>query len=485
MSVIIILLVVPSMCYDESSQLRTKTYNISSFAAFSTTDFPGYVLGETSGDLYLMIGDTTSNTCAVIRETRTGTEVWAKLYSSGRCAGLAVDSSETYAYFTDYGDSLNELRITQINCSDGATNKYYTSSDYEADSTLTDIAISSSGDTVYIANQVESTSNTRRNLCKWTVASTNLECSELGTNVLLDVMDLYTSSDTWLYMLLRDDGDIFRPTMIDTSGSSVTWSNIININAGGTSYFAQTSRSDFDGANLHIGIPFDRVANGLFMIIDQSSGNLVGNMKQVTVNSATDFTDLYVDANNVTWITTTDDDTSNINLIKYDQSSGSFTTYTMQDASFLRVFVIPTSNDYVLGYAWITRTVTEARLTNLDKFTEFSLTTSTSAGVSDANSTFTYTSGSFTLAAFNTTAWTTSSTNAAGTLTYSRQDVVYGSSSSGSSDDDLSDGEIAGIVIGTIAGVAIIGLAVFLGILICYKKGMLCFNAGTAVTAIK
>ena len=65
------------------------------------------------------------------------------------------------------------------------------------------------------------------------------------------------------------------------------------------------------------------------------------------------------------------------------------------------------------------------------------------------------------------------------TLNYTRSDKVF---SRKSDDDDLSGGEIAGIVIGTIAGAIILGFIIFIGICICAKKRILCFKKHTQVS---
>ena len=124
--------------------------------------------------------------------------------------------------------------------------------------------------------------------------------------------------------------------------------------------------------------------------------------------------------------------------------------------------------------------VIEARISNINLFNS-TITTSTTSGLSDANSSFTIATGSLTFPSFTTTAWMTASTNPAVALDYSRTENVF--SGSNSEDDDLSEREVAGIVIGAVAGATIIGLLIFVGVCICVKKKWLCFKQAPKVSA--
>ena len=159
------------LCFDMNTQARTKQYI---FSTLTDTTFGGYVVGS-SNNSYYMTADLINNDCALIKETFSGTEVWAKLYTQGRCTALAVDNSETYAYFTDYDDSLNALGLTQVNCSDGSTNGYFTTTSLEIDSAILTIQISDTGNTLYMTGNLESTSTGNNFLCKWTLSGTNLD----------------------------------------------------------------------------------------------------------------------------------------------------------------------------------------------------------------------------------------------------------------------------------------------------------------------
>ena len=260
---------------------------------------------------------------------------------------------------------------------------------------------------------------------------------------------------------------MYRPTVINITSSSVTWSQTLSVSP--STLTAINSFSDYDGTNIHVVLPFPTEGFGLFVILQQSDGNVVNSLKQISSSNTLNIVSLNVDSDSVSWINSCVTATPfNCELIRYDKSTDTFINYQTTDAFFFKRVVM---NSYFQG-PHASGAVSESMVTNMDLF-DTTYSTSTTSGFSNANSSFSIASGSFTLNSFSTSiAWSTSSTNAASTLSYTRTDIVY----TRKSDDDLSDGEIAGIVIGSIAGVVIIGLVVFFGILICYKKGLLCFK---------
>ena len=60
-----------------------------------------------------------------MRETASGNVTWSKLYSTDECAGLSVDSSETYVYFASNNNAAY-FGINQVLCSTGESNNYFT-----------------------------------------------------------------------------------------------------------------------------------------------------------------------------------------------------------------------------------------------------------------------------------------------------------------------------------------------------------------------
>ena len=445
-----------------NTQGRTKEYNLSTLA---DATFGGYVVGS-SNNSYYMIADETNNDCALIKETFSGTEVWAKLYTQGRCTALAVDSTETYAYFTDYDDSLNALGLTQVNCSDGSTNGYFTTTSLEIDNFLLNIQISDTGNTLYMTGNLESTSTGNYFLCKWTLSGNNLDCSEWGTRPI-DGLGLYSNSDSWVFTVVRDSGTVYRPTLINITSSSVAWSDTLSVSP--STLTAINAFIDYDGARLHVALPFPADGFGLFVILEQSDGSLINSLKQVSSSNTLNLVSLNVDSDTITWINScVTSDPFNCELIRYDGSTDTFTNYQTEGAYFFKRVVM---NGYFQG-PHANAAVSESMVTNMDLF-DSTFSTSTTSGFSNANSSFSITSGSYTLNSFSTSiTWSISSTNTASTLSYTRITTVY----KRKSDDGLSDGEIAGIVIGSIAGVVIIGLVVLLAIFICYKKQLLCFK---------
>ena len=101
-----------------------KTYSTSSWSGAWT--FAGFQVGPSSGEYYHLLSTSVENQCAIVKETTSGTVAWSKLYSAGQCAGLTIDSAETYAYFAN--TQALYLQINQVSCSTGDTNDYYTSS---------------------------------------------------------------------------------------------------------------------------------------------------------------------------------------------------------------------------------------------------------------------------------------------------------------------------------------------------------------------
>ena len=100
--------------------------------------------------------------------------------------------------------------------------------------------------------------------------------------------------------MVRDVGIVHKPSMINITDSTVMWSKTINVTTGLA--YAVNSYSDYDGTNIHCGIPFAVLGYGLFVIIEQSSGNIVNSMKQVSSSNTLIMQSLHVDSNMMTWI---------------------------------------------------------------------------------------------------------------------------------------------------------------------------------------
>ena len=159
-------------------------------------------------------------------------------------------------------------------------------------------------------------------------------------------------------------------------------------------------------------------------------------------------------------------------LIKYDKSTDTYTNYQTTNAVFVNQIVTGNNNYWYGGR--LANQISESLLSNRDLFPT-SVTVTTSSGLSDANSTHTIVDGSLNAPSFVSSVLTTSSTNPDSALNYTRMDTIY----SKSKDDGLSDGEIAAIVIGSIAGVVIIGLGITILVIVAMKKKWCCFKKAT------
>ena len=286
--------------------------------------------------------------------------------------------------------------------------------------------------------------------------------------------DLYSKSDSWIYtMSLHSSTFQYVPSVINISDSTVTWSKAISYASG--SVYAFTAYSGYDGTYIHAGFPLQLNNNyyGVYVILEQSTGNLYGSIKQVSSSHSLFMLSLNVDSNNVSWIescTIQGQSPTVCEIIKYDRSSDSFTNYQVTNIAFKIGFVDASNGNYIRSQSL------ETRESNIDLFNT-TLTTSTTSGISDANSSFSIESGSLSNPSFTTTTWTVSSTSTPTTLNYTRTDTIFSRSSSG--DDGLSGGAIAGIVIGAVLGAILICLSTVCGIILCAKKGWLCFSSST------
>ena len=112
-----------------------KTYSTSSWSGAWT--FTGFQVGPSSGEYYHLLSTSVENQCAIVKETTSGTVAWSKLYSAGQCAGLTIDSAETYAYFAN--NEASYFGINQVSCSTGDTNNFYTNNDFNISGGINDI----------------------------------------------------------------------------------------------------------------------------------------------------------------------------------------------------------------------------------------------------------------------------------------------------------------------------------------------------------
>ena len=99
-----------------------RTFSVSSWSSAWT--FTGFAIGPSSGEYYHLLSNAIDNDCAIIKETSSGTVSWAKLYSTDQCAGISIDSTETYVYFAN--NEAAYFGINQVLCSTGESNNYYT-----------------------------------------------------------------------------------------------------------------------------------------------------------------------------------------------------------------------------------------------------------------------------------------------------------------------------------------------------------------------
>ena len=158
---------------NQTTVAKSKDYTVNDWSG-STWNFRGFDVGATSGDFYHLLSSSTDNQCAVMREKANGTQVWAKLYNTGKqCANLKIDPSETKAYFAS-DESVFTLGV--VNCSDGALDSFAETSEatFTTSEANAGMTISPDGSRLIITSDSQTSSNPSY-LCNCDVSS--LSCS--------------------------------------------------------------------------------------------------------------------------------------------------------------------------------------------------------------------------------------------------------------------------------------------------------------------
>ena len=144
----------------DSDQGQTRSYGIDEWS--QEWQFRGFDV-KTDHYYYLLNYETDSE-CAVIKESKDGTQAWAKRYTADQCQSLVVDQTETSAYFANKKNS-NYAGIAKISCSDGSLTNYYTSTDFTINGDTLQMKLSNTGNTLYFAGSFFGSGE--NNICIW------------------------------------------------------------------------------------------------------------------------------------------------------------------------------------------------------------------------------------------------------------------------------------------------------------------------------
>ena len=106
-----------------TTSTSNKTFTVNTWSGAWT--FTGFAIGPSSGEYYNLLSTSVEGQCALIKETASGNVTWSKLYATDECAGLSVDSTETYVYFAS-NNQASYLGVNQVSCSTGENTNYFT-----------------------------------------------------------------------------------------------------------------------------------------------------------------------------------------------------------------------------------------------------------------------------------------------------------------------------------------------------------------------
>ena len=142
----------------QTTTAKSTDYSISDWSG-STWTFASFDVGVTSGDFYHLLSSSTDNQCAIIREKSNGTQVWAKLYNTGKqCSTVKIDPTETKAYLAS-DESVFNLGVA--NCSNGALDTFGEINDatYTTSGGKVGIAITPDGSNLIFTDGSQTSSN--------------------------------------------------------------------------------------------------------------------------------------------------------------------------------------------------------------------------------------------------------------------------------------------------------------------------------------
>ena len=169
LSILAIIVVLKLFTYscNATSLESQRNFTVSSWSGAWT--FTGFAVGPSSGEYYHLLSTSVDNQCAIIKETSSGTVTWAKMYQTDQCAGLSIDSTETYAYFAN--DNASYFGVNQVSCSTGESISYQTSANFNTSGGVANIdAKNNPGNVVFGGNLINSTSGIAC-VINWNVSS--------------------------------------------------------------------------------------------------------------------------------------------------------------------------------------------------------------------------------------------------------------------------------------------------------------------------
>ena len=139
------------------------------------------------------------------------------------------------------------------------------------------------------------------------------------------------------------------------------------------------------------------------MIFEQSTGNVVNNLKTTNFGQDLEIGSLYVDSNSVAWLSFYHQSGSDYSeLIRYNMGTDTFTTYQQTGAKYFYQYVDASNSNYWHGVV-STVTTTGALIDNMDIASLINVTTSTTLGLT--NSSFTIANGNSNSITFGSEVW--------------------------------------------------------------------------------
>ena len=139
-------------------------------------------------------------------------------------------------------------------------------------------------------------------------------------------------------------------------------------------------------------------------------------MKNTNTGQDVQIGSLYVDSNSVTWLSffhQSDSDYSE--LIKYDMTTDTFTTYQQTGAKYFYQYVNGSNNDYWYGVVSSLKT-TGALVENMGLVSLITVSTSTTIGLTNSSFSITYLFPTNVI--FNSQQWSTATSNPESDLAY-------------------------------------------------------------------
>ena len=449
-----------------------KTFAVSSWSGAWT--FTGFALGPSSGEYYHLLSTSVSNDCAIVKETTSGTVSWAKQYPAEQCAGLTIDSSETYAYFAN--NEAAQFGVTEVLCADGETSQYHTSSGWSISGGINNIdAVGYPGHVMFGGNILngswpchgiwDRTDNRYRIRC----VSSWLYLGSFALSNGFCISLRYTTSDEILIgcYYVSDLSPIWETSFNLTSSSSEQLNN---------------GRIGLD--TNYVYFVFDTVSlAGIFItVLDLSDGSIQGSMLQRVSSQQLKAGAVYATGSNIAYISVYSSSSAYAELIKYDTSNSNYTIYEQTGLNFRFQFINTALNDcwYALvdtEYIYLSQlsTMDEATGLTVNVLTNSGLTTETTANSTSTsgfhalvNHTVTSTSNtasnltvSITLSVLNNTQ-TNTTTNTTTNSTTNGNSTTTTTNNNNDDDDGLNSLEIVLISVGVaVAIVILVGIGIY------------------------